>query len=421
MEPGTKHPNMISPVISAFAEEAFFLRLLREKAVRAPHYDLSDFGELDNRLEAHIDGLRVAGDPGWKICLEELTWEEPGEIFTAAILALESGDEKRIQTVLQKCETDPDLCPGFISALGWLPFEKAEPFLQGLLESDSPEIQRIGIAGFAIHRHDPEEVLKNALQSDHPRLLSRALKAVGELGKQSWAGSVVPFFGHEDSEVRYHAAWSGVLLGESEARKVLKSLAKADGPRSESAAALAVRTGRIDGNREWFQNLADKEENKRKAIIAVGALGDPADIPWLIEQMATPELARVAGESLSMITGLDIAYEDLDAEPPENFEAGPTEDPADDNVDLDPDEDLPWPDPAAIDRWWAENRKNFKKGTRHLCGRPITKKHLWEVLKTGYQRQRAAAAVELALLEPGKPLFNVKAPANRQRQMLGLK
>ncbi|MFP4581979.1 MAG: TIGR02270 family protein, partial [Desulfococcaceae bacterium] len=370
---------------------------------------------------AHIDGLRVAGDPGWEICLEELAWEEPGEIFTAAILALESGDEERIQTVLQKCEPDVELYQGFISALGWLSFEQVEPFLQRFLKNDSPEIQRIGIAGFAIHRQDPGETLQNALQSDDPRLLSRALKAIGELGKQSWAGSVVPFFDHENSEVRYHAAWSGILLGESEARKVLKSFAEADGPRSKSAAAMAVRTGRIDGNREWFQNLAGKEEHKRKAIIAAGALGDPADVPWIIEQMATPELARVAGESLSMITGLDIAYEDLEAEPPENFEAGPTEDPADDDVDLDPDEDLPWPDPAAIDRWWAENRKSFKKGSRHLCGRPIAKKQLWEVLKTGYQRQRAAAAIELSLLEPGKPLFNVKAPAKRQMRMLGLK
>jgi uncharacterized protein (TIGR02270 family) len=371
-------------------------------------------------LEAHIDGLRVAGDPGWEICLEELAWEEPGEIFTAAILALEGGDEKRIQTVLQKCEPDVELCQGFIFALGWLSFQQVEPLLQRFVENDSPEIQRIGVAGFAIHRQDLGEGLKTALQSENPRLLSQALKTIGEIGQQSWAASVAPGLDHENSKVRYHAAWSGTLLGESEARKVLKSFAEADGPRSESAAAMAVRAGRIDRNREWFQTFSKDEGNKRKSIIAAGATGDPADIPWLIEQMAAPELARVAGESLSMIAGLDIVHEDLDAEPPENFEAGPAEDPADDSVDLDPDEDLPWPDPAAIARWWAENRKNFKKGTRHLCGRPITQKHLWEVLKTGRQRQRAAAAIELALLEPGKPLFNVKAPAKRQMRMLGI-
>ena len=41
-----------------------------------------------------------------------------------------------------------------------------------------------------------------------------------------------------------------------------------------------------------------------------------------------------------------------------------------------------------------------------------------EVLKTGRQRQRAAAALELAILQPGKPLFNVRAPGFRQQQWL---
>ena len=42
-----------------------------------------------------------------------------------------------------------------------------------------------------------------------------------------------------------------------------------------------------------------------------------------------------------MITGVDIAYEDLEGAWPEGFVAGPTEDPEDENVAMDPDEDLP--------------------------------------------------------------------------------
>jgi len=39
-------------------------------------------------------------------------------------------------------------------------------------------------------------------------------------------------------------------------------------------------------------------------------------------------------------------------------------------------------------------------------------------LKNGYQRQRAAAALELAILKPGRPLFEVRAPGFRQQQLL---
>jgi hypothetical protein len=56
--------------------------------------------------------------------------------------------------------------------------------------------------------------------------------------------------------------------------------------------------------------------------------------------------------------------------------------------------------------------------SRYLLGRPITIESLRQALKIGYQRQRAAAAIELALLNPGKPLFEVRAPAHRQQRLL---
>ena len=40
------------------------------------------------------------------------------------------------------------------------------------------------------------------------------------------------------------------------------------------------------------------------------------------------------------------------------------------------------------------------------------------ILREGYQRQRSAAALYLSLLEPGRPLFRICAPAFRQRRWL---
>jgi len=71
---------------------------------------------------------------------------------------------------------------------------------------------------------------------------------------------------------------------------------------------------------------------------------------------------------------------------------------------MDPDENLPWPNPELIQAWW-KNKGRFRNGTRYLCGQPITHEHLQHVLRTGFQRQRAAAAIELAMLKPGQPLL----------------
>ncbi len=85
---------------------------------------------------------------------------------------------------------------------------------------------------------------------------------------------------------------------------------------------------------------------------------------------------------------------------------------------MDADLNLAWPDPALIQKWWNARQGNFAKGTRYLLGQPITPESLREALKTGYQRQRAAAALELAILKPGGPLFEVRAPGWRQQGML---
>jgi uncharacterized protein (TIGR02270 family) len=156
---------------------------------------------------------------------------------------------------------------------------------------------------------------------------------------------------------------------------------------------------------------------ERVAIQAAGALGDPATVPRLLELMADPPLSRLAGEAFGQITGARLAEDKLDGPAPEGFEAGPTDDPEDALVDLDPDDGLDWPNPAKVRSWWAANQRRFPNGTRHLCGRPITIEQLKAVLRDGYQRQRVAAALELAVRHNREPLFEVRAPAWRQQVM----
>ena len=63
-------------------------------------------------------------------------------------------------------------------------------------------------------------------------------------------------------------------------------------------------------------------------IRGVGMVGDPHFVPWLMEQMTDVTLARIAGESFSFVTGVDLANLALDRPPPEDVEFGPNEDPA---------------------------------------------------------------------------------------------
>jgi uncharacterized protein (TIGR02270 family) len=407
-------------ILSQHAEEAAFHWLLHDDAVRSPHYRIWELAKLDDRLEAHIDGLRVAAEFGWEIVKAALESNaEAGEVFTAGVLSFETGDPEKIQQVLEMGTANPQASRGLISALGWLPPERAGNYFKTLLSADGPALRRVGIAGAAIHRRNPGPALQASLDADDPLLKSRGLRAVGELGLVDFHITARANLKAKDPTVRFWAAWSNSLLnGQKDAVAYLQHVAEASGPLGERAAQMAMRRLAPNEAKLWLKRLVRDLGQKRIAIIAAGAFADPEVIPFLIDQMKVPRLARVAGEAFSLITGANIAYEDLDGEKPEGFEAGPTENPEDEDVGMDADLNLAWPDPALIQKWWSARQGNFARGTRYLLGRPITPESLRLALKDGYQRQRAAAALELAILKPGRPLFEVRAPGFRQQGML---
>jgi uncharacterized protein (TIGR02270 family) len=168
----------------------------------------------------------------------------------------------------------------------------------------------------------------------------------------------------------------------------------------------------------WLASLGRDPANLRWLIRGAGLAGDPAYLPWLIGQMADIKTTRLAGEAFSLITGLDLAWLDLEVKPPQNFESGPNDDPNDPNVEMDEDDGLPWPDAVKLQAWWHTNSQRFQPGMRYFMGQPLNRDHCLRVLKEGFQRQRIAAALYLSLLNPGTPLFEWRAPARRQQRLL---
>ncbi|HRB18148.1 MAG TPA: hypothetical protein PK224_20300, partial [Nitrospira sp.] len=119
--------QIISTVVIQHAEEAASLWTLRCYAGGAPQFRIFDIARLDERIEAHVDGLRIACEPGWKLCKAALGNEESGEVFVASIIAYESGIESRIQTVLDAVEKNAEITKALVSGLGWIPFQQVAP------------------------------------------------------------------------------------------------------------------------------------------------------------------------------------------------------------------------------------------------------------------------------------------------------
>lgn len=77
----------IPVVVAQLVEESATLRHTRSVLVRAPHVKLLHLGRLDERIAAHLDGVAVAGEFGWKLCEAALENPGVGEVFAAAVRA----------------------------------------------------------------------------------------------------------------------------------------------------------------------------------------------------------------------------------------------------------------------------------------------------------------------------------------------
>src|ERR1044071_1273043 len=203
---------LIPDIIEEHFEEAGFLWALRCGAARKPSFSLANLAEVDERVEAHLDGLRVSGQEGWELCLKLTTWEDAGELFTLGVLALERGDEEVLKKLVAKIEKGPKLARGLISALGWVELSVAQPRISRFLASEYAVEAFVGISAGAINRLRIDGPLQSALKHPDQRLRARACRAAGELGRVDLAASLAPELASDSDPGAFWAGWSLALL-----------------------------------------------------------------------------------------------------------------------------------------------------------------------------------------------------------------
>ena len=102
MDAPGKSNNAYQHVYEQFLIDGAFLWLLRSIAVNQPHYKQQDLIELEQRIDAQLNGLMTAPEQAWSICEEALvSTDEPGEAFAAAVLAFRSLAIHKIQRVIE--------------------------------------------------------------------------------------------------------------------------------------------------------------------------------------------------------------------------------------------------------------------------------------------------------------------------------
>jgi uncharacterized protein (TIGR02270 family) len=411
---------VIPTLVARHAEEAAFLWSQRDNAANGAAYTLKALARLDERVDAHLDGLRIAGDTGWTLCRVKLEDAGPGEVFALSVLAFGAGDRTRMREALTVGAVSAELRRGLVSALGWLDYQAIAPWIMKLLPAQAAVHRAVGVAALAVHRADPGGAFDRMLSDPDPIVRARALRAVGELKLRALLAQVREHLADEDEASRFWAAWSLTMHRHPDGLKSLTEWIKPAGPFRRAAVQLSFRAMSVEEGRSWIRTLANDAELLETAVLAAGALGDPASIGWLISTMRVPELSRAAGGAFSMITGVDLEDLNFDEreQEPAVAESDETAVEKEGAAEAQPEEGLPKPRPDLLEAWWHDYKDAFAPGARYLAGQPVSPRAIHEVLVSGRQHQRAAAAIELALRDPDQKLFEVRGGGRSQVAVL---
>jgi uncharacterized protein (TIGR02270 family) len=433
--------SIISAVVDQHAEDVAMHWQNRRFAVDAPHQTLNTLARIDSRLQASLDGVRIA--TANKQVVEKTAEREDGlsvgYLFTDIVLAIENN----AMTDLHRCLTIAKAMPEGIeatnatdavqTAFAWVSRADLGHTLPKLLNSPSRFLRNIGFSTCASHQFNLIDSFEAALIDSKASFRAAALSTIAQLCNKNYLPQCLVAITDPDPMCAFEAAKACVLLGnKNSALPALTNMASVATPSPSlspyraDALKLLLHIQAPEEVLTTLKPIAKDPASIRLLIEAVAISGDPHYVPWLIQQMQNIKLARLAGESFSTITGVSLADTGLEAVEPEenslslNNEPNdePNDDPNNDVVEMDKDDNLAWPDVEKIENWWRLNQKQYSKGTRYFMGKLPSTEHCMFVLKTGYQRQRKAAALHLSLLQPGTPLFNTTAPAWRQQRVL---
>ena len=358
--PLVRRSSFIVERVRVHAEELAYLWQRRRAARRSPELALHDFTYLAERIEAHLQGMLVAGEALGAMFGDVLRGDDRDEVFSAAWALLRSGRPDNARRVLEAfAAADGPVIEGFADALTMAPAVHTEATLLAALVHGSPAHAAAAALALASHRRldTSSAQFGQLLRYEDPGVAALAWRALLVLD----SSPDVPRPPFAEALRRPVAALRSAVLevavwrGEAWVPEAIRRLA-ADG----DACALGWYAALCpeDEQRAVLELLSAQPVPQRVALAA--RLGRPQALAAVLAWMADPDpaLAAAAGQAWERMTGLSVEGKRTSLPPA---------------ADADPiEEDFPvelWlPDLPRAQAQWAENGERWSAGQRWCRG-----------------------------------------------------
>ncbi len=404
-------------VLEEYLDEAAFRWVQWERALEAPDFTLAETAEREERLLAYLEGLEDA-DALDTVVRPALDSEEGPRISAATHGLLALGEVDEVVVRLRGAET-----PARAAMLRALEVSEAPSLgarLLELLKVEDAALQAGVLEALSFRREAPAEVLARFFRHDEPRARVAALRGALPLPEDVVRGHLPALLESAHPGIRAAAMEAGLASGVRLAWEACRKAVRLPGAHAREDMVL-LALGGDEADASVLVDLLESAELRAPALWALGFSGRVAAMEACVKYLEVPEVARLAGEAFSAMTGLRL--EGAYALPPgERPEGAPVPSEEQESLDADlvpgPEEDLPWPHVASLRDWWAKNQTRFAKGTRYLLGQPFSGPVLLEALESSPMRRRHVLARELTIRTGGKHVIPTRAFTWRQREAL---
>ncbi|MDX8523715.1 HEAT repeat domain-containing protein [Mesorhizobium sp. MSK_1335] len=258
--------------------------------------DLHIVAGVDRRLEANLDGLRIAGPVAWPFIVAAYDdFPEKGELFLYAWMAIEQ-DDGRMAEAVELGRRSKDEARGLVGALGWHRPESIAPLVRDWIGAQDAFKRFLGVSACLRHGVDPKQMLGRLIRDSDGRVRAAGLRLAGELKRADLANELRTALEDTEEQPRFWAAWALAEVGSGDlAGPELRKVAAGGGPDAMTALRAAIKAAPDKDARAWMGGLLKSPETAPLAVRGAGMLGDRTLLHWLIRQMRNPALAPAAG------------------------------------------------------------------------------------------------------------------------------
>lgn len=351
---------VLQDVLEEHLEELDFLWATRAHALFSPDFRPLHLGRLEERMEAHLDGLREGDGPGIAVCEAALTGDD-WSLRAAGAWGLLHRPEPRVTPVVSAIEAaDGPMALGLRWAL-----RHSDPAHWRVAASRSGPSrpaysEAIWLDALAFHdRRVPGERMPSLLFHEDGAVRALAWGIRMRCGPAPEANEMQRAVEDEDATVRGAVLVAAARWGQRSVLETARLAADRGGERDAEATRWLGGLGSRD-DLQRLERASSKPPISAAALAAIGALGDVRGVALLLAALEDAASGPAAGAAFTALTGEPLGLVERPGK----------------------DEPIDVPDAEEANRFWTKQARRFKEGHRYRMGRAIETMSIGEVLSS---------------------------------------